>query len=352
MSRLLSLLAAPLNRDHDPIRRFQYSLGAMAFLILCGTLGYIVIEDMTPIDAMYMTVITVATVGYGEVQELTPEGRAFTMLFIMLGVGVTTVAVSNAFSIFLGPLFWTSLEKRRMNQRLHQLKNHYIVCGYGRMGRQIVADLRARGEPFVVIDSNETIADELLEQGIPYLIGDATADEIMLEAEVERAKGLVAALSNDAGNVMTVLTAHELNPKLYIVARAVRHESESKLRRAGANEVINPYQIGGHRMALSLLRPAVNDFLSHIFHFGDNLNIEVGQVTVQEGSHLAGQTVATCDLRRVHNLTILGIKHANGKMVISPNPHTELEAGSTLIVIGEPDNVYDLEKANMEDDVS
>ncbi len=329
----------------DPIRRFQVSLLGLVFLILFGTLAYMNLEGMAWIDALYMTVITIATVGFGEVQVLSPQGRLFTIFLILLGVGVATTVISNAFSIIVGPLLWSTLEQRRMKQKVEQLDEHYIVCGYGRMGRQIVRDLRARGESFIVIDADAELEPVLLETSTPYIIGSAMDDDILFEAGISKAKGIVAALSDDASNVMTVLSARELNPKIYIVARVVRSESESKIRRAGANEVINPYQIGGHRMALSLLRPAVHDFLTHIFNFGaEHQPVDVGQIYVSDHSRLKGHTVATCGLRGEYGVNILGILEANGELSITPHPNTPISIGATLIVIGNPDAIYKLEQ--------
>jgi voltage-gated potassium channel len=329
----------------DPIRRFQMSLLGLVVLILFGTVVYILLEGMTWIDALYMTVITIATVGFGEVNELSPQGRLFTIVLILLGVGVATTVISNAFSIVVGPLLWSTLEQRRMQQKIQDLDKHYVVCGYGRMGQQIVHDLGARGETCIVIDANPELELQLLEAHIPYLIGSAMDDDVLLEAGIERAKGLVSALSDDASNVMTVLSARELNPQIYIVARVVRSESESKVRRAGANEVINPYQIGGHRMALSLLRPAVHDFLKHIFNFdGKHQPVDVGQIIVLENSSLAGKTVATCGLRNEHDVNILGIVQRTGELAITPHPNTTISVGDTLIVIGKPSAIYTLEQ--------
>lgn len=333
----------------DPIRRFQLSLLGLFLLTIFGTVVYIVLEGMAWVDALYMTVITIATVGFGEVKELSPQGRVFTIFLILMGVGTATAAISNAVSIVLGPLLWSSLEQRRMKQMVQSLNHHYIVCGYGRMGRQIASDLQVRGEKYVVLDANPDMEATFLEHKIPYIIGSAMEDDMLIEAGIERARGLVSALSSDAGNVMTVLTARELNPKVYVVARVVRRENESKLRRAGANEVINPYQIGGHRMALSLLRPAVHDFLTHIFNFGDKQHaVDVGQLRVNPNSPLEGKTIATCGIRNDYGVNVLGIIQPDGELDITPSPHTELRAGAVLIVIGEPQAIYKIEETGLE----
>jgi voltage-gated potassium channel len=240
-------------------------------LLVGGTLGYMWLEGMVPIEALYMTVITITTVGFGEIRPLSPLGRLFTIGLIVLGVGAATAAISNAVEVVLGQRLWLSVQKRRVEELLVIIKNHYIVCGYGRMGQQIVRDLQARGEPFLVIDSSPDVEETFLEERIPYIIGDATQDEVLLQAKVEQARGLVAALDTDADNVLTVLTARGLNPNLFIVARATSGAAESKLRRAGANRVVSPYEIGGHRMALALLRPAVHDFLNQIFYVGEGV---------------------------------------------------------------------------------
>lgn len=224
-----------------------------------------------------------------------------------------------------------------------KLDKHYIVCGYGRMGQQIVRDLQARDEPFVVIDTSDEIGETLLEQNIPYIIGDATLDETLIEAGIEKAVGLVTVLDSDADNVMTTLTARELNPQLFIVARAVNLVVESRLRRAGANRVVSPYQIGGHRMALALIRPAVHDFMNRIFNVGDDMDVDIGQVSIRDGSPLTGKSIAQADLRRTRKITILGIQDSKGQLIINPTTQHILQPGDTLIVIGPPQAIYRIE---------
>jgi voltage-gated potassium channel len=329
---------------NNPVRNVQLSLATLALVIVLATLVYMGLEQMDFVDALYMTVITITTVGFGEIVPLSPGGRIFTMLLIILGVGLTTTAISNAVSIILGPRLWISIRERNLERRLMKIEDHYVVCGYGRVGKQVVEDLEARGEAFVLLDVDPDLEQEMIERSILHIIGDATNDDILLKAGIERARGLVAALESDAENIMTVLTARELNPHLFIVARVSSSEAEKKLRRAGANRVVSPYQIGGHRVALALLRPAVNDFLDRIFRFRDGLDMDIGQVLVNSTSRLSGQTVSTCELRQTHNVSILAIQKPKGTIMISPNPNDILEEGSVLIVIGPSQSIYELEK--------
>lgn len=332
-----------------PVRNVQLSIAALFLLGALGTVGYVVLEGMSVIDALYMTVITITTVGFGEIEPLSANGRVFTMLLIVLGVAIVTTAVSNAISILLGPRLWVTLRQRSLERLLIDMKNHYIVCGCGRMGRQVVDDLLARGEPFVVIDHDPDAVAHLLELGVPHIVGDATRDDILIQAGVERARGLVAALNADADNVLTVLSARELSRKLIIVARVTNVETESKLRRAGANRVISPYQIGGHRITLAMIRPSVSEFLDRIYSFGVGLHVDLGQLHVRPGSRLAGQTVANSDLRSTHNVSILAIQQPGGDIIITPDPAQPLEAGAILIVIGPSESIYALEHEFEED---
>ncbi|PJF41103.1 MAG: potassium channel protein [Chloroflexi bacterium] len=326
----------------DPVRRFELSIVALGLLILLGTGGYIVLEEMRLSDAFYMTIITVTTVGFAEVQPLSTVGRLFTSMLILLGVGVATTAVSNAISIVLGPLMWLSIRERKMEAKIRMMEGHFVVCGYGRMGEQIVRDLQARNQPYVIVEADTEITNELLEENVLHITGDATTDETLLKAGIDRAKGFVAALNADADNVMAVLTARELNPKLFIVARASHPGAESKLRRAGANRVVSPYQIGGHRMAVALLRPAVHDFMEQIFSAGDDMDL--GEVPIGEDSKLAGKTIAATDLRRTRHVSIIAIQRANGEIVINPNTQHVITPGETLIVIGHSEAIYRIEE--------
>ena len=301
------------------------------------------LEDMSAVDALYMTVITLTTVGFGEVQPLSTEGRVFTIFLITLGVGTVALALRNAAELALGHNLWLSVQRRRMNQQIDALEDHYIVCGYGRLGHQIGRDLRRRGEPFVVVDLDERLEEELIEQGVPFLNRDATLDETLVDAGIERARGLVASVDTDANNVLIVLTAREMNPRLLVVARSNSEASESKLRRAGADRVVTPEMIGGHRLAVALLRPAVHDFLNRIFSVAEEQEVDVGQITIPEGSPIAGQTIARCDLRNIRNVSILAIRGTEDAFTFNPDPSRTIAAGETLILIGPANSIYELE---------
>jgi voltage-gated potassium channel len=218
-----------------------------------------------------------------------------------------------------------------------------VICGHGRLGTRIERDLRARGEPFVVIEWTQALEETFLKQQIPHLIGDATSDDVLVRAGVGRARGLVAALDSDASNVLAVLSARELNPGLLIVARANSEASESKLRRAGADRVVTPDAIGGHRLALALLRPAVHDLFNEIFSFGVQIAVDVGQLVIHPESPFAGQTVAGCDLRRLRNVSILAVREGSAGFTLNPPADRVVHPGETLILIGPAEAVYELE---------
>lgn len=333
---------------NNPLRRLQVAILALVLLIVYATVGYMLIEKMNAIDALYMTAITVTTVGFGEVRPLSPAGRVFTISVILLGVGIATTAITEGLRLALEPVLWLTFQRRRMEKTVKALENHYIVCGYGRVGRQVVRDLRARQADFVLIDSDEGLEERLLEARFPFVIGDATREETLAEAGIQRARGLVTVLTNDADNIMTVLTARMLRPDLSIISRVVHAESEQKLRAVGAHHVINPYQIGGHRLALSMLRPAVNEFLHRIYHFDESPFIDIGQITLQDESRIVGQTIMTCDLRSKYQVNILAIQQPNGEMIITPAPDYILKTGETLVIMGPSEQVYQLERERPE----
>jgi voltage-gated potassium channel len=335
-------------RKH-PARQLRLSLAVLFGLVLLGTFGFMLIEGLSFLDALYFTVITLTTVGYGEVTPLHPTGRVFAIVLIVMGVSVVAWAASNAVEIMLGEAYWVSRRRERIREVVMRLKDHFVVCGYGRLGRQIVRDLVARGEVFVVIEANAELEDEMAQHEVPHVIGDATQEDVLLDAGIESARGLVSCLDSDANNVLTVLTARDLNNRLLIVARSNSEAAESRLRRAGADRMVTPEIIGGHRLALALLRPAVHDFFGRVFSTSVQRDYDVGQVTVHDDSPFAGQTVATCDLRRVRNVNILAIRRPDGAFDLNPVPTRAIEPGDTMILIGPAEAIYEMEAMYSED---
>jgi voltage-gated potassium channel len=343
-NRLRETLIRRIRRElSEPIRQLQLSLALLVGLIVVGTVGYMTLEGMTLVQGLYMTVITLATVGFKEVVELDNAGMIFTTVLIIVGVGTAAWAISNAAEVMLGQTFWISVQRRRNRSMVETMQGHYIICGYGRLGRQILRDLNARGESSIVVDWNADLEEELLEANVPHILADATQEDVLQEAGIERARGIVAALDNDAQNVLTVLTAREQNPRILIIARAGSESVESKMLRAGADRVVTPTSIGGHRLALALLRPAVHDFFGRIFTLGTEPDVDVGQITVPDDSPFAGQTIEGCDLRRIRNVSILAIRRPDGQFDLNPGAQRRIETGETLIFIGPAESVYDLE---------
>ena len=313
--------------------RFLPMVAGLVVLPAIGVAGYHWIEGWPLLDALYMTVITLSTVGFGEIHPLSPTGRVFTMGLIVSGGLFAAYALSNLAHYFFGGEWRAHWENKRRLRMLNQLSNHVIVCGYGRVGRNVVAELKAEGLPFVVIDLSADKIARVEEEGHLAVQGDAAHESKLKEAGIARARGLVAAAKSDAENVFIVLTARSLRPDLSIVARADVEESEPKLLRAGANRVILPYHITGRRLVTMLVRPHVADFLDEVSHTS-GLELLLEQVQVAPNSPLAGQTLAEVQTRHQLDLTLLACKHADGHWNTRPRGSTVLEPSSQLIALG------------------
>ena len=313
--------------------RFLPLVAGLIVLPAIGVAGYRWIEGWPWLDALYMTVTTLATVGYGEIRPLSPAGRVFTMALIVGGGVFAAYALSNlAHMVFSGE--WRAhWENKRRIRMLNELSNHVIVCGYGRVGRNVVEELKSEGLPFAIIDLNADKVAMLAEAGHLAVHGDAAHESKLKEAGIDRARGLVAAANSDAENVFIVLTARSLRPDLSIVARADVEESEPKLRRAGANRVILPYHITGRRLVTMLVRPHVADFLDEVSHTS-GLELLLEQIQVAPGSPLAGQTLADVQSRHQIDLTLLACKQADGRWNTRPAAGTVVQPGSQLIALG------------------
>jgi len=313
------------------IWRLRIALFLVAVVLLYGTLGYALIEGWRLRDALYMTVITISTVGFTEVRPLNDAGRGFTITLILAGVGSLFYTLGAAFELLLSEQFNHWRERQKMQRAIDAMRGHYIICGFGRIGRQVAADLKEAGVPFLVIDNRPDRCAMVQERGHPLVDGDATFDETLLDAGILRAKSIVGALNDDASNVMLTVTARGLNPKLFIVARAALPESEKKLARAGADEVISPYTVGARRISLSLLRPAVSNFLNAVI-YDRELQAEFTEFEIEDDSPLVGQTLTDAGMAHEHDVLPIAVLRA-GKLIFSPPADTVLHAGDTLIVV-------------------
>lgn len=314
------------------VRRLWKALGLLGMAVALGTIGYYFIEQMTVLDALYMTVTTISTVGFGEIHPLSPMGRAFTIVLIVCGVSSMAWAAESMVEVLLEDQLRHAWWRRRMERDIARLTAHYIVCGYGRMGEQIGRELTRRGLDFVVIDRAPEVLAMLRDQGIRYVEGDATSDSTLRNAGVTRARGLATALSGDADNALIVISAKGLNTRLQVVARASNQETEEKLLRAGADRVVTPYTIGGQRMAMSLLQPAVNDFLNSVV-FDAEKHTELGEVVIHANSSLSGTTLQDSQLRERWGAIVVAVKDQGGELVFSPSAQTVLRSGDTLILV-------------------
>jgi voltage-gated potassium channel len=316
------------------------SLLLITLTILFGTIGYIIIEGWSIIDSFYMTIITIASVGYKEVHELSDYGRVFTILLIIGGVGTVLYALNNGAKLILEGELKEIFGRKRLEKKIKELKDHYIICGYGRMGKIICRELKENKIKFVVIEKKPDILEEI--EDILLVQGDATKDEILKGAGITRAKGLISVLPTDAENLFVVLSARELNPYLFIVARAGEEGSEQKLLRAGADRVVSPYHIGGLRIAHTVLKPAVVDFIEFATKSG-NIDLQMEEITIQEDSKLAGFTLDECGIGRDLGIIIVAIKKHTGDMEFNPTFKTTINIGDTLIALGEVSKLKILE---------
>lgn len=301
------------------------------------------IEGSSFTDSLYMSVITITTVGYGEIIKLSTAGKYFTMGLILLGVGFVLFLVSEITEAMVEGGLKRIFGRGNMEKKLAGLSNHYLVCGFGRIGKVICKNFTESKFPFVVIENDPVELQKIDELGYLGLEGDATDDELLDRAGIKRAKGLIAVVSSDAQNVYIILSARGLNPNLFILARSSGAErSETKLLRAGANKVISPYYIGACRMAQLVVRPTVVDFLD--LTVGGELGLRLEELRVSEKSSFAGQNLMESKIRGDYDVIVVAIKREHGEMYFNPSPKTIMNAGDVLIVLGEHEHISELEK--------
>lgn len=322
---------------------FTFSLILTAALVLIGTSGYMIIEGWPVSDAIYMTIITLATVGYGEVHQVSGVGRIFTIFLIVAGVGYFMYVVGLLVQFLVEDRIRVILGRRKLDKQIAKLTEHYIICGYGRIGRVLARYLTERYLNVVIIEKNESRQAAMDEDGVLYLIGEATDESLLLRAGIKDAKGLITAVATDADNVFLTLIAKQLNPGLFIVARAIQNTAKRTIQAAGANKVISPYDLGARRMAHAILRPTVIKFLELAFT-DENTDVQVEEIRVRSTSRLLNVALKDAGIRQQLDLIILTIKKADDTMIFNPKADTRIETDDTLVVVGRAKSVSQLEQ--------
>ncbi|MDH3877255.1 MAG: potassium channel protein, partial [Desulfobacterales bacterium] len=319
-------------------KRLRYSFFMLIGIVAFGTCGYYYVEKMPPFEAFYMTMITISTVGYAEILPLSPAGRVLTIIIIILGITVGAYTIGLLVKAFIEGELLKMFGRIKVQKQISELKDHFIVCGFGRIGRIISNELAADDIDFVVIEQDPAIVEKIESNNYLFLEMDATSEEALLKAGIMKANGIVTALASDADNVFITLTAKGLQPDIYILARASHENNEDKLTRAGASRVVSPHLIGGRRMAQVLKRPTVVDFID-IATMGSSLGLMMEEAKVGEGSGLTGKNLVDSNLRKNFGVIIVAIKKMAGNMIFNPMPSETLEAGDVIVVIGKKEDL-------------
>ena len=315
----------------------------LAVVVITGVLGYHFLEGYTWLEAFYMTIITISTAGFREVRPLSPAGMIFTIGLLISGLGVVLYTAGTVTAKIVEGEFQQFFGRKRMEKRIAALADHYLVCGFGRIGEVVCRELASKPVPFVVIEREEARGRKVEEAGYLLLKGDATDERVLLAAGAMKAKGLFATLPIDAGNVFVALTAKELNPSLFVVARAETERSERTLARAGANKVISPYAMGGHRMAQAALRPAVVDIIELATHY-QSLELQLEEIVVPPGSPCEGVTLGASGLYQEPGIIVVAIKRVSGGMIFNPSADEKIEVGDRVVALGEVVRLRGLER--------
>jgi voltage-gated potassium channel len=318
-------------------RRLLFIAALLTVAIFIETVGYVLVEHWSVFDSFYMTLITLTTVGYGEVHPLTFEGRVFTSFLMVIGVMTVFVSIAVLGETLLRMEMTDYFGRRRRDRMLKDISGHYIVCGAGRVGRSVIQELLRSQATVVLIDNRVERARWATDKGVITLVGDATKDEVLLQAHIQTAQGLVAAISSDAENVYVTLSAKVLNPQLVVAARASDEQAEEKLRRAGATTVFTPYSFIGHRLAQSMLRPHVATFLdvASAFRHSSDLDLEIEQLQIGSSSPLISNTLEQLRISSKYGVIVLAVQRKNGVMQFNPAADLHIEPGDVLIAMGE-----------------
>ena len=311
-------------------------------LFIFGTSGYMIIEGWDVIDSMFMTTITLATVGYSEVNAISQEGRIFTVVLIIFGVSLFLYVVGNTMQFLVEGRLRVILGRRKLEKIIAKLNDHYIICGYGRIGRGLCQYLLQKNLKVLIVEKDEDRIPLMEEDNVPYIIGEANEEDSLEKAGIARAKGLLSVLGSDPDNVFVVLISKQLNPNVFVVARANQDMAKKTLESAGADKVISPYDLGARRMAHAILRPTVIHFLEMAFADKDT-DINFEEIPVAADCKLVNTTLMASKIRQNLDVLIIAIKKANGSMEFNPKPDSLIEEGDTIITVGQAANLKDLE---------
>lgn len=311
-------------------------------IVAGGTVGYAVIEGWSVWDAFYMTIITVTTVGYGEVHPLSRPGQAFTVVLLVGGVGAALYTFTLLATVVVEGGLPKRLQRRRQQRMLETISDHFIICGYGRIGSIVAHQFRRQHIPYVVVERDGERVQAAIEDGALAVEADASREDVLKRVGIERARGLIAAVGTDAENVYAVLSARVMRPDLYIIGRAETEDATAKLRRAGADRVISPYQIGAVQIAQTALRPAVVDFFE-LATSSDNLELAMEEIMIAPQSALASRSILDANLRQRYGVIVVGIQRQDRRMEFNPEPDTAIRAGDKLVVLGRPESLKRLE---------
>ena len=319
-------------------KKLHTSFIILAAILAIGTIGYIYIEDLSFFDSLYMTIITISTVGFSEIHPLTVPGRILTMILICASISIGAYSLAIIVRVFIEGELQKKFEKKKMEKQIQKLKDHFIICGFGRIGRIICKELNEDDIDFVVIEQDLSAIEQVEKLKYLYLQMDATTEDALIKAGIKNAKGLVTSVRSDANNVFITLTAKGICPDIFVLSRTSDVKNEDKLKRAGANSVVSPYFIGGRRMAQELKRPAVVDFID-IATRGNKLGLIMEEATIRSGSGLIGKNLIESHLRKDFGVIIVAIKKTSGNMVFNPMPSETLDAGDVLVVLGKTEDV-------------
>ena len=319
-------------------KKLRYSLLMLIAIIALGTCGYYFVEHMPLFEAFYMTIITLSTVGFSEVIPLSQAGRSITVIIIFLGISVGAYTIGMLVRALVEGELVKIFGRRKVQKQISGLKNHFIICGFGRIGRIICSELDADNIDFVVIEQDPSVIEYIEARKYLYLEMDATTEEALMQAGIMEAKGIVTAVNSDANNVFITMTAKSLRPDVFLLARASEEQNEAKLFRAGATRVVSPYLIGGRRIAQMLKKPTVVDFVD-IAMMGSHLGLMMEEATIRDNSSLIGKNLIDSHLRKDYGVIIVAIKKLSGDMVFNPTPTEKLEAGDVIVVIGKKEDL-------------